>query len=116
MHDCKARTEMPRITSADHGDTMLVHGVTVDLRVEMKSDDRWETTSAKQIRRRTGREGEDGTTRTEWIRTRIPTLMAAYTHAKLRAMGSFEALKSATDSVPIRIDMLRYETHAETAR
>ena len=54
--------------------------------------------------------------RTERIRTRIPMLMRAYTYAKLRAMGSLEALNSATASVPIKIDMLRYETHARTTR
>ena len=46
----------------------------------------------------------------------MTTLIAAYTYAKLRAIGSLEALKSATASVPSKIDMLRYETHAETAR
>ena len=47
------------------------------------------------------------------MRTRIPTLMAEYTYANLRAMGSLEALKSATDRVPIKIAMLRYETQAK---
>jgi len=44
--------------------------------------------------------------------TMIPTLTRAYTYAKLRAMGSFDALKSATASVPIKTDILIYDTHA----
>ena len=44
--------------------------------------------------------------------TRMPTLMTAYKYAKLRAIGSFDALKRATASVPIKTDMLRYETQA----
>jgi hypothetical protein len=47
------------------------------------------------------------------LHTRMPTLMTAYTYAKLRAIGSLDALKSATASVPIRTDILRYDTHAE---
>jgi hypothetical protein len=46
------------------------------------------------------------------LHTRMPTLMTAYTYAKLRAIGSLDALKSATASVPIRTDILRYDTHA----
>lgn len=42
--------------------------------------------------------------------------MIAYTYAKLRAMGSLEALNSATESVPIKMAMSRYETHARTIR
>ena len=38
--------------------------------------------------------------------------MTAYKYAKLRAIGSFDALKRATASVPIKTDMLRYETQA----
>ena len=44
--------------------------------------------------------------------TMIPMLTRAYTYAKLRAMGSFDALKSATASVPIKTDILIYDTHA----
>ena len=43
----------------------------------------------------------------------MPMLMTAYTYAKLRAMGSFDALKSAMASVPIKMDILRYETQAK---
>lgn len=37
----------------------------------------------------------------------MPTLIAAYKYAKLLAMGSFDALKRATASVPIKTDILR---------
>ncbi|SRR6266403_1898784 len=46
------------------------------------------------------------------IRTRMPTLIAAYKYAKFRAMRSFDPLKRAMASVPIKTDILRYETHA----
>ena len=42
----------------------------------------------------------------------MPTLMTAYKYAKLRATGSFDALNKATASVPIKTDILRYETQA----
>jgi hypothetical protein len=42
----------------------------------------------------------------------MPTLITAYKYAKLRATGSFDALKRATASVPTKTDMLRYETQA----
>jgi hypothetical protein len=42
----------------------------------------------------------------------MPTLMTAYKYAKLRAIGSFDALNKATASVPIKTDILRYETQA----
>jgi hypothetical protein len=114
---------MPWITSADHGDPLLVHSPTVDLR-NGYDDDISETASRK---RRNGKEGfmdlfktkkrrGRRKTRTERIRTRIPMLMTAYTYAKLRAMGSLEALNSATESVPIKMAMLRYETHARVTR
>ena len=45
-------------------------------------------------------------------RTRMPTLRTAYKYAKLRAMGSFDALKRATARVPIKTDILRYATQA----
>jgi len=109
---------MPWITSADHGDTMLVHDITVDLRdgCDDRGNDVSEADSCKRKKNNDVFFFWISQTRTERIHTRIPTLMAAYTYAKLRAMGSLEALNSATASVPIKIDMLRYETHAETAR
>jgi hypothetical protein len=42
----------------------------------------------------------------------MPMLITAYKYAKLRAMGSFDALKRATASVPTKTDILRYETQA----
>ena len=39
-------------------------------------------------------------------------LITAYKYAKLRAMESFDALKRATESVPTKTDILRYETQA----
>lgn len=45
-------------------------------------------------------------------RTTTPTLRAAYTYAKARAIGSREALKRAAASAPIRMAALSHESQA----
>jgi hypothetical protein len=87
------RTEMPWISFPYFGNPMLIQDVTVDLATAKK-----------------GYVDGEGTL------TITPTLMRAYRYAKLRAISSLDALKSASARVPMRTAMFSQATQAGAVR